>query len=329
MQDIQHITIGADADGQRLDRWLKKQLPRTPYALLQKMMRTGQIRIDGKRAKADQRLQHGQVVRIPPAEEKDMSQTFVPKPGDKDLVRRMVIYDDGDVIVFNKPYGLAVQGGPSIPRHLDGMLPQLANEKGTPRLVHRLDRDTSGVLVCVRSLTAARRMGDLFAAHTLEKIYWAVVSPPPKQDHGVLDAALIKGTIPPRKESMIIDPVNGKPARTQYKVLERTADNTAAAVAFWPRTGRTHQIRVHTADVMGCPIIGDEKYGPHHPEFDAMGIHPRLHLHAARLTIPHPITNIPMMFEAPLPSDLAGTCKIFGFNPVIPADIFAEPVKRR
>ncbi len=311
-----------DADGQRLDRWLKKQLPRTPYALLQKMMRTGQIRVDGKRAKADQRLAVGQEVRIPPAEEKDMSGRFVPKPGDREAVQRLVIYDDGDVIAFNKPYGLAVQGGPSIPRHLDGMLPHLANENGTPRLVHRLDRDTSGVLVCVRSLAAARRMGDLFAAHTLEKIYWAVVCPPPADDEGILDAPLIKGTVPPRKEAMIIDPVQGKPARTQYKVLERSADGKVAAVAFWPRTGRTHQIRVHTADVMGCPIVGDEKYGPHHPDLDMLGVHPRLHLHAARLTIPHPITNIPLVFEAPLPSDLRGTCQIFGFNPTLPHDIF-------
>lgn len=325
--DIRHFTVHEDDDGQRLDRWLKKTLPKTPYALLQKMVRTGQVRIDGKRAKTDTRLEAGQSIRIPPAEEKTGKMTFTPKQGDKEYLESISLYDDGHVLVLNKPYGLPVQGGPNITRHLDGMLATLRNLKGVaPRLIHRLDRDTSGVLVCGRSLSVTSALGDLFAGRDIKKIYWAVVSPAPKDDKGEIDAALIKGE-GSRKEAMIIDPVNGKESKTMYRVIERSKDNQAAFVAFWPRTGRMHQIRVHTADGLGCPIIGDEKYGGLTDILNKHSLSGRLHLHAARLVFRHPKTNELLDIKAPLPDDMKETFKAFGFNLAYDSDPFDDKRK--
>jgi 23S rRNA pseudouridine955/2504/2580 synthase len=326
-QDIRHFTVIEDDDGQRLDRWLKKTLPKTPYALLQKMVRTGQVRIDGKRAKTDTRLEAGQSIRIPPAEEKTGKITFTPKQGDKEYLESITLFDDGHVLVLNKPYGLPVQGGPNITRHVDGMLATLRNLKGVqPRLIHRLDRDTSGVLVCGRSLSVTSALGDLFAGRDIKKIYWAVVSPAPKDDKGEIDAALIKGE-GSRKEAMIIDPENGKESKTWFRVIERSKNNEAAFVAFWPRTGRMHQIRVHTADGLGCPIIGDEKYGGLNDILNKYHLSGRLHLHAARIVFRHPKTNELMDIKAPLSEDMKETFKVFGFNMAYDNDPFDDKRK--
>lgn len=323
MQDVRHITVGADADGQRLDRWLKKQLPKMPYALLQKMMRTGQVRIDGKRAKAETRLSAGQDVRLPPAEEKDYTLTFIPKPGDDKLIRNMVIYDDGDLLAINKPYGLAVQGGPATKRHIDGLLPHLTNEKGErPKLVHRIDRDTSGVLLCARSLEMTRNIGKMFAGRGMRKLYWALIVPAPERNEGVLDAPMMKG-FGADKEIMVIDHENGKTAKTWFQVIDRAAGK-AATVAFWPKTGRTHQIRLHSAALLGCPIMGDERYNGVVEAFDAIGVNPRLHLHAARLEFIHPDTRVLVKLAAPLPAELLQSCKALGLSDKIPADVFAD-----
>ncbi len=326
--DIRHFTVKEDDDGQRLDRWLKKTLPKTPYALLQKMVRTGQVRINGKRAKTDTRLEVGQEVRIPPAEEKTGKITFTPKSGDKEYLEGITLYDDGHVLVIDKPYGLPVQGGPNITRHLDGMLAILRNLKGVqPRLIHRLDRDTSGVLVCGRSLAVTSALGDLFAGRDIKKIYWAVVSPAPKEDRGDIEGALIKGE-GARKEAMIIDNENGKESRTTYRVIERSKNGDAAFVAFWPRTGRMHQIRVHTADGLGCPIIGDEKYGGLNDILNEYNLSGRLHLHAARLIFRHPKTEELLDIRAPLPDDLKQTFDVFGFNAAYDGDPFDDKKKK-
>lgn len=320
--DVQHFIVQEDDDGQRLDRWLKKTLPKTPYALLQKMVRTGQVRVDGKRAKTDTRLLAGQDVRLPPAEEKSAKITFTPKDTDKEFLEGITLFDDGDILVFNKPYGLPVQGGPNIKRHIDGMLATLRNLKGVqPRLVHRLDRDTSGILVCGRSLRITQALGDLFADRNIKKIYWAVVSPAPDEDSGKIEGALIKGD-GPRKEAMIIDEAKGKPSETWYRVIHRAEGNRAAFVAFWPRTGRMHQIRVHAADGLGCPIVGDEKYGGLTDLINDFHLSGRLHLHAARLIFKHPKTGELLDLRAPLPDDLKQTFKTFGFDATYQDDPF-------
>lgn len=327
--EITHLTVEDDADGQRLDRWLKKKLPKTPYALIQKMLRTGQVRVDGKRAKAETRLEAGQDVRLPPAEKKTTQLTFRPKDGDKEFLESITLYDDGKLLILNKPYGLAVQGGPNITRHIDGMLAELRNLKGVqPRLVHRLDRDTSGILVCGRSLAMTRDMGDIFVNRDIKKIYWAIVSPAPQKDQGEIEGAIAKGTHGKRKEAMVIDNENGKASKTMYRVIQRTKDNKAAFVAFWPRTGRMHQIRIHTADILGCPILGDEKYDCTGEIIDAFDLNGRLHLHAARLMFRHPNTSEIMDIKAPLADDLRGTWEKLGFNPDYDDDPFAAIIPK-
>ena len=322
--EIRHFTVEQDDDGQRLDRWLKKKLPKTPYALIQKMLRTGQVRVDGKRAKAETRLEAGQDIRLPPAEEKTKELTFRPDAGDKEFLKNITIFDDGYLLVLNKPYGLPVQGGPNIRRHIDGMLAELRNLKGVqPRLIHRLDRDTSGILVCGRSLSATRDMGDIFVNRDIKKIYWAIVSPAPEKDKGEINGALAKGE-GKRKEAMVINEKEGKASKTMYRVIERTPDNSAAFVAFWPRTGRMHQIRIHTADILGCPIIGDEKYDCDGKLIEQHDLNGRLHLHAARLMFRHPKSGELMDIKAPLADDLKGTWSKLGFNPDYDDDPFAD-----
>jgi 23S rRNA pseudouridine955/2504/2580 synthase len=327
MMEARHFTVADDDDGQRLDRWLKKNLPKTPYALLQKMVRTGQVRIDGKRAKTDTRLSAGQDIRLPPLEEKKPGKTvFAPKANDKDFLESITLYDDGDILILNKPYGLSVQGGPNISRHIDGMLDTLRNLKGVrPRLIHRLDRDTSGILICGRSLKITQDLSELFASRDIRKIYWAITSPSPAREKGEVDAALIKGD-GPRKEAMVIDDKNGKPSKTLYRVLGRF-DKKVGFVAFWPRTGRMHQIRVHAADGLGCPILGDEKYGGMLPVIDEHNLSGRLHLHARRIVFPHPKTGEMLDITAPLPDELLKTWKKFGFDPDVTDDPFAEVKK--
>lgn len=322
MNDVRHFTVKEDEDGQRLDRWLKKTLPRTPYALLQKMVRTGQVRVDGKRAKTDTRVFAGQDIRLPPAEERKISISFDSKPNDKQFLEAITLYDDGEILVLNKPYGLPVQGGPNIRRHIDGMLDTMRNLKGVrPRLIHRLDRDTSGVLICARSLKMTQMMARIFESHTIRKVYWALTAPAPAKMKGEVNAALIKGD-GPRKEAMVIDNENGKASKTLYRVLGKTDE--AGFVAFWPRTGRMHQIRVHTADNLGCPIIGDEKYGGMVPLIDEKGIEGRLHLHAARVVFHHPVSRALIDIAAPLPDDLIKSWKAFGFDAGYSEDPFAE-----
>jgi 23S rRNA pseudouridine955/2504/2580 synthase len=324
MNDVRHFTVKEDEDGQRLDRWLKQNLPRTPYALLQKMVRTGQVRIDGKRAKTDTRLVMGQDIRIPPAEERtEKLTTFDSKPNDKQFLEAITLYDDGEILILNKPYGLPVQGGPNIRRHIDGMLNVMHNLKGVrPRLVHRLDRDTSGILICARSLRMTQMLTKIFEQHTIRKVYWALVSPSPALKSGEVNAALIKGE-GARKEAMVIDDKNGKSSRTLYRVIEKSGKE-AAFVTFWPRTGRMHQIRVHAADGLGCPILGDEKYRGMSPLIDEKGLDGRLHLHAARIVFEHPSKKVLMDIKAPLPPELVKSWKAFGFDPSYQEDPFAE-----
>lgn len=324
--DVRHVTVSEDDSGLRLDRWLKKNVPEIPYGLAQKLIRKGQFRVDGKRAKADTKLEQGQDIRIPPV--KDRPKAEKPKLSDEDaaFIRSLVIHDDGDVIALNKPYGLAVQGGSKQERHIDGMLDALINKKGVrPRLVHRLDKDTSGVLLLARSSAVAKSLSKQFKGRDIKKIYWAIVSPTPEAHDGTIRAPLIKaGGL--NKERMRVDDKKGKPAITEYEVVEH-AHTSAAFVAFWPRTGRTHQIRVH-AELMGCPILGDRKYrGAPAEEGEIKGIEglersERLHLHAQRIVCSHPTRKGALDIKAPLPAELKKSWKAMGFNSNFKGELF-------
>lgn len=328
MNGVRLITVEAEDDGQRLDRWLKKRVPELPYALAQKLIRKGAIKIDGKKGQTDSRLTEGQQVRLPPLEDKPQltkRKMYIAKD-DKAFLESLVIYDDGDIIAFNKPGDLASQGGGGVERHMDGLLELLADKKGRrPRLIHRLDRDTSGVLLCARSNEAVRKLGVSFKDRHAQKTYWAILVPAPDAQNGTINAPLAKAK-GMHKDRMVIDEgEDGKVSITDFVVVERAA-KTAAFVAFMPRTGRTHQIRVHAADILECPILGDGKYGGAAARIEGMELSPRLHLHARRLVIHHPFEKRLLEFEAPLPPDIASTWAALGFDPDI-GDAVAETFK--
>lgn len=311
MSNVRYIKVSEDEDGQRLDRFLQKHLKGTPFGLLQKLMRSGQIRVNSKRVKAATRIEMGQSVRIPPMEDRYEEDKRVSQRDIK-FIRDLVIYDDGDIIAINKPAGIATQGGTNIDRHIDGMLDALVNDKGTrPRLIHRLDKDTSGILLLARSSDIARKMGKIFQGRHIRKIYWALTVPAPEINSGEIKAPIMKaGGF--GKEKMVVHE-EGQHAVTLFDIVDR-AHKQMAFVAFWPRTGRTHQIRVH-ANHMGCPILGDGKYGGAEAMIDGIDHVRRVHLHARAISFVHPRTNKPVEINAPLADDLLKSWKDFGFDP--------------
>ena len=322
MSGVRHVTVAEADDGQRLDRWLKKQLPGTPFGLLQKLMRKGQVRVDGKRAKPDTRLTAGQDIRIPPVESREEKEKRKLTTEDKAYINDLVIYDDGDLVAINKPYDLPTQGGKGIYRHVDFYADGLKDKKGTaPRLVHRLDKETSGVLLMARSAKAVRALGQAFKTRKMRKYYWAITVPAPEMQDGEIHAALAQGT-GAHKDRMFVNPEEGRPASTLFEVIDR-AHKDAAFVCFWPRTGRKHQIRAH-AEKMGTPLLGDIKYGEDSGFGADIGVTPRLHLHAQRLSFQHPISGKVMDILAPLPPELHKSWSALGFDPVYKDDPFAD-----
>ncbi len=316
---VDQVVVAEAEDGARLDRWLKKKYPDMTFSNLQKLLRTGQLRVDGKRAKGDTRLVAGQEVRIPP-----QLAAAVHVPGkkrtlsekDMDLIKSLVIYQDKDIIAINKPAGLATQGGSKITRHIDGLVEGLADESGhKPHLVHRLDKDTSGVMVLARNAKAAKALGSLFSGRDIRKYYWAITVPAPLEPQGKIRSYLAKtGPLGNEKVHPVSeDHKDGKLAVTYYQVLE-TAHRKLALVAFWPRTGRTHQIRVHALE-MGCPLLGDHKYAFDQPILDDIHELPdMLHLHARRIIFRHPFTGKKVDITAPLDPEMRKTWKYFSFD---------------
>lgn len=306
----------ADADGGiRLDRWFRRHFPGVPHGRLEKLLRGGQIRVDGHRARADHRLERGQVVRIPPLGEaaahaaKEQRPAASADPRDLAALRSWILYEDEAIIVLNKPHGLAVQGGSGTRRHLDAMLPLLAAEGERPRLVHRLDKDTSGVLVLARTAAAANALTRAFRERTAAKLYWAITVGVPEAARGRIDLPLEKkpGAAGERMEAVEA----GERAITDYAVIERMGRH-AAWLELVPLTGRTHQLRVHCA-AMGTPILGDGKYGGGAAFLKDAAATRTLHLHARRLTVPHPAGGM-ITAEAPLPEHMRQTWRLFGLS---------------
>ena len=314
------VQTRAVADGEaglRLDRWFQRHFPELGHGALQKLLRTGQVRIDGKRAEGKDRVEPGQTIRLPPG----VTAAPPPKPrgiptvSDRDAeeIRGLVIYKDDQVIVLNKPPGLAVQGGTGTERHVDGMLDALRfGYEERPRLVHRLDKDTSGLLLIARTRLAARRLGDSFRDRETEKLYWAVVVGVPPRPEGAIDLPLAKRPGARDRELMQVDAENGQKALTHFRVLDH-AGKRAALLALWPRTGRTHQLRVHCAAI-GCPILGDGKYGGEEALLAAVADARRLHLHARRLVLPHPSGKGELAIDAQPPPHFRRTVEAFGFS---------------
>ncbi|MDB5393567.1 MAG: pseudouridine synthase [Rhodospirillales bacterium] len=324
MTQVQLIPVEADDDETRLDRWFRRRFPNVTNGRLQKLCRTGQVRVDGKRADGATRLATGQIIRVPPLgglEERSVKAVHQVSDHDAADLRASVLFKDDWVIVIDKPFGLAVQGGTGTTRHLDGMLDALAFEGERPKLVHRLDRDTSGVLILARTVLAARRLGETFRGKAARKYYWGVTVGVPDEKRGRIDAALIKkeGV---RGEQVELDDDEGKPAVSLFSVVDNAA-NKAAWVALWPLTGRTHQLRAHMAAI-GKPILGDGKYGGAAAQIASDEIGQGLHLHARRLIVPHPSGKGVVDVTAPLPAHMRETWRYFGFNPKSDGDPFAE-----
>jgi len=309
---IRHLTVAPEEAETRLDRWLRRHVPQLTQGALQKMLRTGQIRVDGKRVEANTRLAGGQEVRLPPIPEgpPPAARTAVSE-ADARLLESLVLYRDASVILLDKPHGLAVQGGPGITRNLDAMLDALrfgAEER--PRLVHRLDRDTSGVLLLARSPQSAAFLAAAFRGRDVEKTYWAVVVPQPDIAEGRIDLPLAKlaGARGERTQA-VEDPKLGQRAITDFRTLD-AARKRSAWLELKPLTGRTHQLRVHCAEGLGTPILGDGKYGGAAAHLDEL---PNLlHLHARSLRLPHPEGGTLEAFAA-LPPHMRETFAFFGF----------------
>jgi 23S rRNA pseudouridine955/2504/2580 synthase len=303
----------AEADT-RLDRWLKRRFPALTQGALQKMLRTGQIRVDGKRAEASTRLVPGQSVRVPPMPTAPAPKA-PPKPVPEEAARELqarVLHRDGSVIVLDKPPGLATQGGPGITKHVDGMLDALRyGAEDRPRLVHRLDRDTSGVLVLARTVQAAAFLAKAFRGRDVHKTYWAVVVGEPEHPGGRINMALTRQN-GPRGERTVPAERGDKEAAgavTDFAVLD-AAKRKAAFLELKPLTGRTHQLRVHCAEALGTPILGDGKYGGEEAHLE--GLPGMLHLHARRIEFPHPEGGT-LAVEAVPPPHFLETMRFLGF----------------
>ncbi|SFU00834.1 RluA family pseudouridine synthase [Sedimentitalea nanhaiensis] len=340
MSGVQTITVeDADAD-QRLDRWLRRLLPHVSQGRIEKMCRKGELRVDGGRVKPATRVTAGQKVRIPPLPDSEHRpaplQTRISE-ADSKMMQACVIYRDDHVIALNKPAGLAVQGGSGQSRHVDGLSDALRfglDEK--PRLVHRLDKDTSGVLLLARTREAAKGLTAAFRHRNTRKIYWALVAGVPTPYLGEIKTGLVKamghGGQGEGEKMIAVDPSEidqtpgAKRAHTYYATLYRVAGR-ASWVAMEPVTGRTHQLRAHMAGI-GHPIVGDGKYGGSGQDNQGDGwgaqlggiISKKLHLHARSLQFEHPVTRKPVSITASLPDHMKASWDTFGWTEDLAAD---------
>ncbi len=324
---VQTRAVTEDEADIRLDRWFRRHFPATTQGIVQKLCRTGQIRVDGAKVETSARLAPGQMVRIPPLQgppdsaDADQAKPLI-SPERERAIQAMVIYRDDEIIVINKPAGIAVQGGPGIREHIDGMLDGLRfGFSDRPRLVHRIDRDTSGLLLLARTPGIAAKLALSFRSRDLEKIYWAVVVGRPVPPFGRIDLPLARvGGKRGERTAPSEAGDHGVRAVTNYRTLDH-AGKRLSLMELSPVTGRTHQLRVHCAAI-GFPILGDPKYGAEQSQMD--GLPDQLHLHARALNLPHPAGGF-LQIEADLPPHMVQSFRMIGFD----APAAQKPLRRQ
>jgi 23S rRNA pseudouridine955/2504/2580 synthase len=315
---VQNLVVTEDETGMRVDRFLEARYPGLAFSHIQRVVRKGELRVDGRRVETKDRLLRGQKVRVPPLSLAPPRQTGPAAEAEKTrrLLKDITLYEDDDVLVLDKPYGLAVQGGTGTRRHVDGMLEALAGRDGQrPRLVHRLDKDTSGCLLVAKSRFAAAELAKTFRSRSARKIYWALVAGVPRVKQGRISTFLSREEMSEGDSRMRVarhGDDGAMHAVTYYAVIE-TAASKLAWLSMKPVTGRTHQLRAHAAH-MGHPIVGDPKY------FDIEnwelpgGLENKLHLLARRIVVPHPRGKGVIDVTAPLPPHMARSFDLLGFD---------------
>ena len=320
---VETIEVQPDEAGIRLDRWFKIHFPYVTYGYLQKLLRSGQVRVDSKRVTANARLDPGSQIRVPKVvrHPPPAAPSLKPPPGlskaDRSLIEGMILFEDDHLFVLNKPFGLAVQGGSKTNRHIDGILEGMADRfRDRPRLVHRLDKDTTGVLLVAKHRDAAARLGKIFRTRSAAKTYWALVQGIPKPPQGKIEAALVKAAGPDGdrvRKSLPGEQKEAMHATTHYSVIDRVGQK-AAWVSLKPVTGRQHQLRAHMS-IIGHPIVGDDKYEGH-INLPAENMVNKLHLHSRRLMLPHPfVPGEKLDVSAPLPPHMLETWELLGLDP--------------
>jgi 23S rRNA pseudouridine955/2504/2580 synthase len=320
MASVVTKTVGPDEADMRLDRWFKHHYPGLSFGHLQKLVRSGQVRVDGGRVKTSDRVSPGQAIRVPPlGVDEAGGSPHVARPvgargSDADALMAMLLYEDDHVYVFNKPWGLAVQGGSGLTTHVDAMLEALRDPKGQkPRLVHRLDRETSGVLVVARTRLAASKLAASFRARTTRKIYWALVKDVPRPPQGRVSTWLAREESSEKMKIARHGEDDASHAVSLYSVVDNAGPHFAW-LTMRPVTGRTHQLRAHAAHI-GHPILGDSKYFEADSNWDFPGgMQNKLHLHARRIIIPHPSGKGTLDVTAPLPPHMLQSWNLLGFD---------------
>ncbi|MFC4174547.1 RluA family pseudouridine synthase [Microvirga sp. GCM10011540] len=315
---VQTLVVEPDEADMRVDRFLVARFPQLAFTHIQRIVRKGELRIDGKRAQPNERLQAGQKVRVPPLkldQPRPVARSAARDQDERDFLKSITLYEDKDVLIINKPMGLAVQGGSGTTRHVDGLLESMRDAEGQkPRLVHRLDKDTAGCLVIAKTRFAASTMAKSFRSRTTRKIYWALVAGVPRVRQGRISTYLAKEGDEGDARMRVAQhgDEGASHALTYYAVID-TAAQKLAWMSLKPVTGRTHQLRAHTAHI-GHPIVGDPKY------FDIEnwelpgGIQNKLHLLARRIVIAHPRTGKPIDVTAPLPPHIQQSFNLLGFD---------------
>jgi len=329
MNEVRTLYVDNGEDGVRLDRWFKRRWPHLNHIQLNKLFRSGQVRVDGSRVKADTKLAAGSQIRVPPlpdAPDKDEKRALSPR--DIAFAKSLVLYEDEEVLALNKPAGLAVQGGTKTTHHIDKLLSAWGEGVNRPKLVHRLDRDTSGVLLLGKTPGAAARLSGSFAKRKAQKTYWAIVAGNPHPVEGVIELHLAKRGVGDRELVVPAEPKDkdAQPAETEYVSISR-AGPRVTWMALRPHTGRTHQLRAHMKAI-GHPILGDPKYSDDKAVQLSEGL--KLQLHARSIYLPHPSVGM-LHIEAPLSPEMKAGFAKFGFSEdEAEADPFArKQLKRR